>query len=138
MGDSQMIGRATQSTAALITRIATAEPPDPSPIPIDRRGLLIALGVIVIIVALIAVSYVTGVLQDSYRWFWMNTTGIFGHDPQPYTFIMRDHVWIFPIAAFVLIVPAAWYLPRRYWARVLIITVTGGAGYIGGHVLWAA
>ena len=120
----------------VLQRAIAFEAPDPPTIPIESGRLRLVIAVIVAIVATIVVLLVTGVLQDFYEWLWMNATTIGGNTAQSYTDIMKDHPWILPIIGGVLVFVPAYYLPRRYWARVLVIAVTAGVSYVAGHVFW--
>jgi len=91
------------------------------------RRTLEALGVIT---TLVVVGLMLGWTQDTYTWLWTNTTG------RPWTHVMRDYPWIFPIASGGVLAPLARGLPLRYWTRVVIIWSTFALGFLGGHVFW--
>ena len=67
-------------------------------------------------------------IADAYQWFWMNTTG------RPYTDIFRDEPWLFTIPAIVILAISARALPRKYWARGVILYLGLSIGLLGGHV----
>ena len=60
----------------------------------------------------------------------MNTTG------RPFTDIMREDPWLFALRAVLIILLTTWRLPRKYWARAVILYVGLGVGFVGGHVFW--
>lgn len=96
---------------------------------------LVLLGVIVTAALAIFASVGSGDtflarLNDAYSQVWSNTTG------RPYTFIMRDNTWLFPLLALPGVVLLAYWLPRRIWARTTLIWIVFGLGFVAGHVYW--
>ncbi len=91
------------------------------------RRVLEVLGVITL---LVVVGLMLGWTQDAYMWLWTNTTG------RPWTFVMRDNVWIFPTVSGGALAALARGLPLRYWTRVVIMWSTFALGFLGGHVFW--
>ncbi len=69
-------------------------------------------------------------LTAAYEWLWQNTTG------RPFTDVMRDEPWLFILPAFVVLSLTFWKLPRRFWARAIILYLGLGVGFVGGHVFW--
>ncbi len=112
----------------LVRRLAGLEPN--VRVPIDARGLGIALGVIAALVVAFSLLALYGVVNDWYEWLCVNTTG------RPYTFIMREHVWILPSIAAGIVALLAFFLPRNYWARIVVLFTTFGVSFIAGHVFW--
>ena len=71
-----------------------------------------------------------GKIGAAYRWLWQNTTG------QPFTDIMREDPWLFFVPAILVLAVTAWKLPRKYWARAVLLYMGLGVGFVGGHVFW--
>lgn len=71
-----------------------------------------------------------GWTQSVYEWLWTNTAG------EPYTYIMRRNPILLFLPSLAVLAVFAWCLPRRYWARVLLIWATYGMGLLAGHVVW--
>ncbi len=99
-------------------------------VPVNRRAVVRALLLIVLVTATTVLALQTGVLADLYEWLWTSTTG------ETYTDLARDRAWLYPTAAAVVIIPASFLLPRQYWVRVVLLYVTFWTGFVGGHVFW--
>ena len=97
---------------------------------IQSRRLILTLLALATLTAAFAAAWSQGWVQDAYERLWMNTTG------RPYTDIMGENPWYLPLAAVVLFTLVAGFLPRRFWARVIIVYLAAGVGYVGGHVFW--
>ena len=70
------------------------------------------------------------IVEDAYRWLWSHTTG------KPYTDIIRDDPWLLIVPAAIIIIVTAVMLPRRYWARVVILYLGLSTGLVAGHAFW--
>ena len=69
-------------------------------------------------------------IESAYRWLWQNTAG------KPFTDIIREDPWLLILPAAIVLGLTAWRLPRRYWARAIILYLGLGVGFVGGHVFW--
>ena len=69
-------------------------------------------------------------LEEAYRWLWTHTTG------RPYTEIIRDDPWLLIVPAAVIITVTAVLLPRRFWARVVILYLGLSTGLVAGHAFF--
>ena len=98
-------------------------------------SFLVLLGLVVAVALVLFASFGTGDtflarLNSAYELVWSNTAG------KPYTFIMRDNTWLFPLFAVPGIVLTAYRLPQRIWARASLVWVVFGLGFLAGHVYW--
>ena len=66
----------------------------------------------------------------AYRWLWTNTTG------RQYTDMMQENPWLFIIPGIGVVVLAGWLLPRKYWARAILLYISFALGFVAGHVFW--
>ena len=69
-------------------------------------------------------------LAAAYQWLWQNTTG------RPFTDLMQEEPWLFILPATIVLGVTARTLPRKYWARAVILYMGLGVGFVGGHVFW--
>ena len=134
VGDSPLVeGMAMASQARsppMVERFCDYEGRVEFRVPVNRRAIFAALVFVAIVTTVGVAALTTGTLADFYEWLWMSTTG------EPYTDLMRDHVWVYPTAAAAVVIPAALLLPRQYWVRVVLLYATFWTGFVGGHVLW--
>ena len=70
------------------------------------------------------------VISEAYRWLWQNTTG------RPFTDIMREQPELFLLPAILVLAVTAWKLPRKYWARAVLLYLGVSIGFVGGHIFW--
>ena len=72
----------------------------------------------------------TGWLTVTYEWTWTHVGG------RPWTFIMRDNPWIWPLGVAILWLPSSRWLPLRLWVRWAYGVFLLLLGFVGGHVFW--
>ena len=69
-------------------------------------------------------------VEALYKWLWQNTTG------RPFTDMMQEEPLLFILPAVIVLGVTARALPRKYWARAVILYLGLGVGFVGGHVFW--
>ena len=69
-------------------------------------------------------------LNTAYQRLVENTTG------RQYTDLMRENPWLYLVPAIWILTIAGWLLPRKYWARAILLYITFGLGFVAGNVFW--